>query len=310
MALIAMGAGTGITSAANPTSLGIYATLMVVYCGIPTTQQSFLNVARTASAPLLVSANAFWKDDRFSGYEVLWDIEVPLALDCGGFVAMKRYGGYRWSMLDYIDLAVMLRPVWWAAQDYSCEPEIAANSAEIGRRIRNTVFTLAETLARVIHWNHELPGQPATAPMPVIQGWRPADYTTCVKLMEDHVISDPVAAQILGSNQWPALVGVGSLCRRNLTGPNNLYQIIDALDGVLPPHVGLHLFGVKSTAVARLKDRGRIVSVDSMAWNYAARREAFVNRVPKTKELLCDKMSAWIARQRKMAKPSAQMALF
>jgi hypothetical protein len=310
MVLIAMGAGAGITSAANPTSLGIYATLMVVYCGIPTTQQSFLNVARTASAPLLVSANAFWKNDRFSGYEVLWDIEVPLALDCGGFVAMKRYGGYRWSMLDYIDLAVMLRPVWWAAQDYSCEPEIAANSAEIGRRIRNTVFTLAETLARVIHWNQELPGLPATAPMPVIQGWRPTDYTTCVKLMEDHVISDPVAARILGSNQWPALVGVGSLCRRNLTGPNNLYQIIDALDGVLPPHVGLHLFGIKSTAVARLKDRARIVSVDSMAWNYAARREAFVNRVPKTKELLCDKMSAWIVRQRKMAKPSAQMALF
>jgi hypothetical protein len=47
-----------------------------------------------------------------------------------------------------------------------------------------------------------------------------------------------------------------------------------------------------------------------MAWNYAARREAFINRVPKTKELLCDKMSAWIVRQRKMAKPSAQMALF
>jgi len=205
---------------------------MVVYCGIPTTQQSFLKVARTAGAPLLVSANAFWKGDRFSGYEVLWDIEVPLALDCGGFVAMKRYGGYRWSVLDYIALAVMLRPVWWAAQDYSCEPETAANSAEIGRRIRNTVFTLAETLARVIHWNQELPGLPATAPMPVIQGWKPADYTTCAKLMEDHVISDPAAARILGSNQWPTLVGVGSVCRRNLTGPNNLYQIIDALDAV------------------------------------------------------------------------------
>lgn len=77
-----------------------------------------------------------------------------------------------------------------------------------------------------------------------------------------------------------------------------------------PPHVGLHLFGVKSTAVARLKDRARIVSVDSMAWNYAARREAFAKRVPKTKELLCEKMNAWIVRQRKMAKPSAQMALF
>lgn len=96
---------------------------MLMYCGIPTTQQSFLNVARSSdSAPLLVSANAFWKDGKFSGYKALWDIEVPLALDSGGFVAMRRYGGYRWSMLEYINLAVLLRPVWWAAQDYCYLP--------------------------------------------------------------------------------------------------------------------------------------------------------------------------------------------
>jgi hypothetical protein len=63
--------------------------------------------------PILVSANAFWKNDRFCNYEVLWDIEVPLALDSGGFVAMRKYGGYRWKVLDYLELAVMLRPVWW-----------------------------------------------------------------------------------------------------------------------------------------------------------------------------------------------------
>jgi hypothetical protein len=74
----------------------------------------------------------------------------------------------------------------------------AADPAEVTKRIRNTVFTLGETLARVIHWNQVLPGQPAVAPMPVIQGWRPQDYRTCVKLMEDHVISDPAAAQISG----------------------------------------------------------------------------------------------------------------
>ena len=137
--------------------------------------------------------------------------------------------------------------------NYYCEPEIAADSCEVARRIRSTVFTLGETFARVIHWNQELPGQPATAPVPVIQGWRPEDYRTCAKLMEDHVISDPAAAQILGSNEWPATVGVGSVCRRNLTGPNNLYKVVDALEDVLPSHVRLHLFGVKSTAVANSK---------------------------------------------------------
>ena len=85
---------------------------MLVYCGIPTTQQSFLGVARSLESPILVSANAFWKNDRFCNYEVLWDIEVPLALDSGGFVAMRKYGGYRWKVLDYLELTVMLRPVW------------------------------------------------------------------------------------------------------------------------------------------------------------------------------------------------------
>ena len=282
---------------------------MLVYCGIPTTQQSFLGVARSLESPILVSANAFWKNDRFCNYEVLWDIEVPLALDSGGFVAMRKYAGYRWKVLDYLELAVMLRPVWWAAQEYCCEPEIAADPAEVTKRIRNTVFTLGETLARVIHWNQVLPGQPAVAPMPVIQGWRPQDYRTCVKLMEDHVISDPAAAQVLGSNEWPALVGVGSVCRRHLTGPDNLYRIVDTLEEALPAHVGFHLFGVKSTALAKLKNRPRVLSADSMAWNYAARREAFAKRIPKTKELLCGKMTSWVERQRRLTIPGAQLSM-
>ena len=49
-----------------------------------------------------MSANAFWKNGRFRGHEVLWDIEVPFALDCGGFTAMKAYGGYRWAIWDYV----------------------------------------------------------------------------------------------------------------------------------------------------------------------------------------------------------------
>jgi hypothetical protein len=53
----------------------------------------------------LLSANAFWKNGRFGGHEVLWDIEVPFALDCGGFTTMRHYGGYRWTIWDYIQLA-------------------------------------------------------------------------------------------------------------------------------------------------------------------------------------------------------------
>jgi hypothetical protein len=122
-------------------------------------------------------------------------------------------------------------------------------------------------------------------------------------------ISDPAAALALGSNEWPALVGVGSVCLRHLTGPNNLYRIVDALEEALPSHVGFHLFGVKSTALAKLKDRSRVISADSMAWNYAARREAYAKRIPKTKELLCEKMTTWVERQRRLTKPGAQLVM-
>ena len=100
-----------------------------------------------------MSANAFWKDGKFRAHEVLWDIEVPFALDCGGFTAMKRYGGYRWTIWDYVELATELRPLWWSVMDYCCEPEIANNPDEVTPRVRNTVYSLAKTIATVVARN-------------------------------------------------------------------------------------------------------------------------------------------------------------
>ena len=62
---------------------------------------------------------------------------------------------------------------------------------------------------------------------------------------------------------WPDLVGLGSMCRRRT----------DGLDRVLPAPVRLHLFGVKSTAIAALPGRPRVASsTDSQAWDFAARK--------------------------------------
>ena len=43
---------------------------MLIYCGIPTTQQSFLDIARSIDSALLVSANTFWKDGKFIGERI------------------------------------------------------------------------------------------------------------------------------------------------------------------------------------------------------------------------------------------------
>ena len=47
-------------------------------------------------------------------------------------------------------------------------------------------------------------------------------------------------------------------------------RVLDTLEGILPTHVRFHLFRIKSAAVSKLKDRPRVASVDSMAWNNGA----------------------------------------
>lgn len=282
---------------------------MEMFCGVPTTQQAFLNVARRHNAPILVSANAFWKNGAFRGYSALMDMEVPIALDCGGFVAMRRYGGYRWTVADYLELAVMLRPTWWASMDWCCEKEVATNREEVRSRVRKTVAVLAETLASVLTWNREIPGMPATSPMPVIQGWSPSDYLYCVELMQRFVFDDPCCPEVLGRSGWPSLVGIGSVCRRPLHGPDGLMRVIETLEAALPSHVKFHLFGVKSQAIHLLRDRPRIASADSMAWNQAARWQAFKAKRSKTREMICSAMERWIVRQQSVCVPGAQMAM-
>jgi len=194
--------------------------------------------------------------------------------------------------------------------NYCCEPEISSDPVLIRQRVRHTVYSLAKTIATVTMWNRELPGWPATPPMPVIQGWRPSDYRDCVDQMEHCLFGDPAYIEGMGHDGWPALVGIGSVCRRPLGGENGLMRIVDTLEGVLPNHVRFHLFGVKSTALKRLRDRPRIASVDSMAWNSAARWEAYKLSSSKNKDFMSGKMTDWVIGQRERARPSPQLAFF
>lgn len=54
----------------------------------------------------------------------------------------------------------------------------------------------------------------------------------------------PVSSGQGGCQHWPALVGIGSVCRRNVSGRDGIASIVDALDTAPPKHVRFHLFGV------------------------------------------------------------------
>lgn len=121
--------------------------------------------------------------------------------------------------------------------------------------------------------------------MPVLQGWKPADYCAGPAFDAPFV--------------WPDLVGVGSVCRRPVHGATGLLSVVRALDDALPANVRLHLFGVKSSAlgilIADFPDR--IASVDSMAWNIGAWWAAKKAGQPWTSEVRAAHMGKWYSRQ-------------
>lgn len=255
--------------------------------GLEGGRRPVIAACRSQSIPVLVSANSLWsaKRKRFGGWNTYAGLDV--ALDSGGFVAMRRFGGYRFTVAEYAALAQQMRPTWWAQMDFCCEPELCADRAGIWKRIDSTAEHLracqdAANVAQI---------QP---PLIVLQGWKPSDYTQGPIYEQDY--------------NWPELVGVGSVCRRSLTGPDGLLSVIAALDKVLPPHTKLHLFGVKGAALARLAGHPRFGSMDSMAWSFRARMHAREKKVSCNGDLRAAFMLDW--RQKQLTKgETAQLTL-
>lgn len=147
--------------------------------------------------------------------------------------------------------------------DEGCEPEIASDRSTVRERIALTSTSLGETLDCLDDWRLE--GDSTTpGPLPILQGWQPDDYERSLELMVDVLASRGRAV--------PDLIGIGSVCRRPVGGPSGVISVLSCLDRVLPPHVRLHLFGVKGAALRSMGAlAGRVRSVDSMAWDFGAR---------------------------------------
>lgn len=249
--------------------------------GIEGNRAPVMEYIRENRCPVLVSANSLWMNKKQKFSELWKKYEgLDIALDSGGFVAMKMFGGYRFSLEQYVALAKEMNPTWWAQMDFCCEPEIAANAGEVAARIDKTAKYLVACQNQAALTN-------TPQPLIVLQGWRPSDY-----------VSGPAFDN--PDFHWPQLVAVGSVCRRNLEGPNGLIAVVGKLDGKLPPHVKLHLFGVKGAAVGRLKDHPRFASMDSQAWARAARWEAHDSGEPCDGAMRKRNLDQWNTKQHAM----------
>jgi hypothetical protein len=259
---------------------------MIIRIGVEGARRPILDRCRSLASPILVSANSLWNDKRKAFRSFTPYAGFDCALDSGGFVAMKRYGGFRWTAEQYAELASRMKPTWWAQMDFCCEPEIAKDKTAVFTRITKTADHLMDCRSAAVKLG-------ATMPMPVLQGWRPSDYC-----------QGP--AYQWPAHEWPALVGVGSVCRRSVNGPDGIISVVDAIDRAAPKHVKLHLFGIKGSAIEKLVEQfpHRCASMDSMAYNMQARWDTFHSGKPRNRHYDAEVMATWYQRQVKHATPS------
>lgn len=262
-----------------------------IIVGLPHLNEgAILGRARSLQQTTLISANALSRWSTKQGWREWagWRTHLlqnarglpALCLDSAGFVAAARYGGFPWSIANYVALASAYPFRWWASADYCVESEVARDREEVIDRLSRTIRANRDCQKLAADYGI------ADTLMPVIQGRRPEDYERCVDAL------------------WHSLrpgspVGVGSMCRREIHGPEGLIAVVDHLDRILPSGVRLHLFGVKGTALPFLLPYGpRVASIDSQAYGIRARRTAFRRGVAKTDMLVADHMEAWIGAQR------------
>lgn len=190
---------------------------------------------------------------------------------------------------------------WWAAMDYCCEQAVAPNRLEVERRMARTIDNYEETLAAVASFWAEGFTE-LTRPLPTLQGRRPSDYILSARMLAEAWQRRPLSTSeeedqdYLGHlppgltlcevedvcerdqqlvSELPELLGVGSVCGREVEGPEGVLAVLDALHQELPRGVKLHLFGAKGDVLRYLHlFPGRVASIDSMAWDTAARRAA------------------------------------
>jgi hypothetical protein len=281
---------------------------MLIRVGIPEHSGHLPRVAVGLGCPALVSAGRLWRGGRMGLPGAAIDGIADIALDSAGFVAMVHHGGYPWTVADYVRVAASRRWAWWSQMDLCCEPEAAKDRSAVLARIQGTADLLRAC-------REEAGAAGAPMPMPVLQGWRPDDYALSAELANQEL-----------AGAWPALVGVGSVCRRDLLGPAGVFAVVARLDRVLPPHVGLHLFGQKGEAIHEFRDSTRVASIDSCAWDDSARRKlnarrrelanregiSIVEARKRLKSSVFDRateMRAWWARANESRAPRAQPSL-
>jgi hypothetical protein len=179
-----------------------------------------------------------------------------LAADCGGFVATKKWGDYRYTPAQYVDWLFTFNPEWAATMDYCCEDEITEGKPGVVR------FRQQRTTAMAYRFWDQYRFAP-WAWVPTIQGWNVEDYQEHAAEMRPLILEMQAFYEAMGNPHFR--VGIGTLCARAKN--DMIFKVVHAVRDVLKG-VKFHLWGVKLRALQTSTLLPDVMSVDSAAWAY------------------------------------------
>jgi hypothetical protein len=202
---------------------------------------------RTAGVPLFIS------DRRLKTKKKLPKSGSEWCLDSGGYSELTINGTWTQTAQAYAERVEKYQSEmgglrWAAIQDWMCEPWVVEKTGlSIDEHQRRTIQSLIDlrTISCEINW------------IPVLQGWSMNDYVR-------HIAMYKAAGFDLTKE---SVVGIGSVCRRQRM--NEASTIVHRITG---EGLRLHGFGVKTTGLEKFADQ--LVSADSMAWSFTARRQS------------------------------------
>ena len=282
----------------------------VMRVGIPHSGGRLAAHAFNENYKAMVSASAFWNKTKreFHMPEATDLSEIDFALDSAGYTGILNFrrngrqdgiaGVFPWSFAQYMEFANLSGCNWYSQADLCCEPQIAKDREAIEYHVRATA-TLLEGMLQILYaWQNELAKSCNSTvvanilrpPVPVLQGRLLGDYMLSLELL------DKVWGRWEGWLDKPTLIGIGSMCRRDLHDPEEgLYPILKALGRNFPKGSRAHCFGVKNLALNEIPKLGFIASSDSMAWDYGARVKAHKNGVSNSMERRAKEMTEWMS---------------
>jgi hypothetical protein len=257
----------------------------------------------------MVSASAFWDRTKrvFRMPEYTPLSEMDFALDSAGYTALLGFqrkgrqdgiaGIFPWSYEAYIEFACLSGSSWYSQPDLCVEEGVAKDAEAVNYRIRATATLLEGMLQILYEWQNELSrtcnstvvANMLRPPVPVLQGRVRSDYLYSLELL------DAVWSRYEGWLDKPALIGVGSMCRRDLHDKEEgLYAVLETLRPHFPEGSKAHLFGVKNQALNEVPKFDFVASVDSMAFDFSARVKAHKQGVSNTIERRSAEMTEWM----------------